>query len=653
MISITSTDARVPLETPCMRTLSLRSDYELGYGLQLPRERGLLNPVALDAHGVAVLILTVLALFLFTRDRIPLESSSLTILILLVGGFTLFPYLKDGQQVVGARDFFAGFGNEALVAICALMMVGKALETTGALQPLANIVSRAWSTRPVLALITTLVAAAILSAFMNNTPIVVLLMPILVGASLRAKFPVSEVMMPMGLATIIGGMSTTIGTSTNLLVVGISHDLGMHDFSMFEWVLPVAIVGGAGVLFLWLVAPKLLPDRAPPLADISPRIFSAQLNIKEGGFADGSTLSEVLAKAEGNMRVDKIQRSESLFLAKLPSVMLQPGDRLFVKDTPENLKYYEQLLGATLFNISDSEHPVNDETPLRAEGQQLAEIVITRGSPLHLRSLAAARFTASYGLMPLALHRARASSSQVTGDLNLIRLRAGDVLLVQGTSDSIKSLRDSGSILVLDGTTDLPHTHRAKRALGIMGGVILVAALGIMPISVAAVVGLGLMIATGCLNWRDAAGALSIPVVMIIVTSLALGKALMSTGTATYLALGFVSATSAMPAAFILSAFMLLMTLMTNVVSNNAAAVIGTPIAISIAQQLGVSSEPFVLAVLFGANMSFATPYGYQTNLLILSAGGYKFSDFLRVGIPLTIIMWIGFSFILPIMYDL
>mgnify|MGYP000041247487 FL=1 len=612
-----------------------------------------MNPTSLDAHGVAVLALTVVALFLFTRDRIPLESSSLTILILLVGGFTLFPYERNGEAALQATDFFAGFGNEALVAICALMMVGKALETTGALQPLAHAVSRAWSTRPVMALLATLVAAAVLSAFMNNTPIVVLLMPILVGASLRAKFPVSGVMMPMGLATIIGGMSTTIGTSTNLLVVGISQDLGLHQFTMFEWVLPVAIVGGVGILFLWLVAPRMLPDRTPPMADTSPRVFSAQLNVKEGGFADGATLSEVLAKADGNMRVDKIQRSDSLFLAKLPSVTLQPGDRLFVKDTPENLKHYEQVLGATLFNVSDDEHPVDEQTPLRAEGQQLAEVVITRGSPLHLRSLAAARFTASYGLMPLALHRARAPSSQVTGDLNLIRLRAGDVLLVQGTRDAIASLRDSGSILVLDGTTDLPHTHRAKRALFVMGMVILVAALGIMPISVSALIGLGLMIATGCLTWRDSASALSIPVIMIIVTSLALGKALMGTGTAQYLATGFVSGTSALPTPLILSAFMLLMTIMTNIVSNNAAAVIGTPIAIGIAQQLGVPTEPFVLAVLLGANMSFATPYGYQTNLLILSAGGYKFSDFMRVGIPLTVIMWIGFSLVLPVIYSL
>ena len=612
-----------------------------------------MQPITPDAHGIAVLLLTAVALFLFTRDQIPLESSSLTILILLMAGFQLFPYEKNGEVLVGPIDFFAGFGNEALVAICALMMVGKALETTGALQPLATVVGRAWSSRPILALLTTLVAGAILSAFMNNTPIVVLLMPILVGASLRSKFPVSGVMMPMGLATIIGGMSTTIGTSTNLLVVGISRDMGMHEFGMFEWVLPVAIVGGVAIVFLWIAAPRLLPDRTPPMADTSPRIFSAQLHVKEGGFADGATLSEVLAKADGNLRIDKIQRSESLFLAKLPSVVIQPGDRLFVKDSPENLKHYEQLLGATLFNLSDMEHPVDEETPLRAEGQQLAEVVITRGSPLHLRSLAAARFTSSYGLLPLALHRARAPSSQITGDINLIRLRAGDVLLVQGTREAIAQLKETGSMLVLDGTTDLPYRHHAKRALTIMGLVVAAAALGLMPISVSAMVGLGLMIATGCLTWRDAASSLSIPVVMIIVTALALGKALVGTGMADYIALTFVSAASALPPPMILSAFLLLMTIMTNIVSNNAAAAIGTPIGIGIAQQLGVSPEPFILAVLLGANMSFATPYGYQTNLLIMTAGGYRFVDFLRVGIPLTIIMWVGFSIALPMIYQL
>ena len=611
-----------------------------------------MQPVTPDIHGVAVLLLTAVALFLFTRDRLPLETSSLAILIVLVAGFQLFPY-DTGGAPLGPAQFFAGFGNEALITICALMMVGKALETTGALQPLASIVGHAWSTRPVLALLVTLIAGAVLSAFMNNTPIVVLLMPILVAVSMRVKFPVSGVMLPMGLATIIGGMATTIGTSTNLLVVGISQDLGLMEFGMFDFALPVVIVGGVAIIFLWLIAPRLLPERIPPLADTTPRVFNSQLYIKEGCFAAGKTLSEVLAKTSGQMRVDKIQRSDSLFLAKLPSVKLLPGDRLFVKDSPENLKHYELLLGATLYNISDPEHPIDDDTPLRAEGQQLAEVVVTRGSPLHLRTLATARFSASYGLLPLAIHRARAPSSQVTGDLNTIRLRAGDVLLVQGTRDAIDTLKSSGNMLVLDGTTDLPHTHLASRALAVMSFVVLAAAFGIMPISVSALIGVGLMISLECLTWRDAGNALSTQVIMIIVTSLALGKALMGTGMADYLAIGFVGAVQGLPIPVILSAFILIMTLMTNVVSNNAAAVIGTPIAVAIAGQLNADPIPFVLAVLFGANMSFATPFGYQTNLLILSAGGYKFSDFLRVGIPLTILMWLGFSLLLPFLYDL
>ena len=605
-----------------------------------------------DAHGVAVLLLTAIALFLFTRDRLPLETSSLAILIILVAGFEIFPYETDGDPL-GPVQFFAGFGNEALIAICALMIVGKALETTGALQPLAAVVGRAWSARPLLATLITLIAGAVLSAFMNNTPIVVLLLPILVGVSMRVNFPVSDVMLPMGLATIIGGMATTIGTSTNLLVVGISQDMGLARFGMFDFVLPVAVVGGVAILLLWLVAPRLLPDRVPPLADTTPRVFSSQLFVKKSSFADGKTLSEVLAKTNGQMRVDKIQRSESLFLAKLPSVKLQPGDRLFVKDSPENLKHYESLLGATLYNVSDSEHPVDDQTPLKAEGQQLAEVVVTRGSPLHMRTLATARFSASYGLLPLAIHRARAPSSQVTGDLNTIRLRAGDVLLVQGTTPAIDTLKSSGNMLVLDGTTDLPHTHLANRALAVMAFVVLAAAFGIMPISVSALIGVGLMIALDCLSWRDAGNALSTQVIMIIVTSLALGRALMGTGMADYLAMGFVSIVADLPVPIILSAFILIMTVLTNVVSNNAAAVIGTPIAVAIAAQLNADPIPFVLAVMFGANMSFATPFGYQTNLLILSAGGYKFSDFLRVGIPLTIVMWLGFSLLLPFIYDL
>ena len=605
-----------------------------------------------DYHGIAVLILTGIALVLFTRDKIPLETTSLVVLVLLAAGFQIFPYIIEGR-VFSSVEFFSGFGNEALITICALMIIGQAIERTGALQPLASLLSNAWLSQPLLASLLTLIAAGVLSAFMNNTPIVVLLMPILVGVSLRAKFPVSNVMMPMGLATIIGGISTTIGTSTNLLVVGIARDVGFKEFSIFDFMLPAVIVGSVGILFLWLIAPKILPERTPPMADTSPRIFNSQLLINEDGFAAGMELSELLAKTNGEIRIEKIQRSDSLFLSPFPSVLVLPGDRLFVKDTSENLKHFEEVLGATLYSLSDPDHPVDEDTPLNEEGQQMAEVVVTRGSPLHLQSLEGVRFGANYGLMALAIHRARIPNPQVTGDLSTIRLRAGDVLLVQGTSEAIETLKASGTMLVLDGAKDLPQKHKAKRALTVMGTVILVAALGLMPISVSAIIGVGFLLVLECLTWQDVAKSLSTRVIMIIVASLALGKALMITNMASYLAGSFVAVSAGLPIPLILSLFMLIMSVMTNIVSNNAAAVIGTPIAISIATQLNVDPEPFVLAVLFGANMSYATPFGYQTNLLILSAGGYKFSDFLRVGIPLTIIMWLGFSMVLPTLYGL
>ena len=612
----------------------------------------ILEIISPDYHGIAVLLLTGIALILFTRDKIPLETTSLVVLVLLAAGFQIFPYEANGQ-VFGPVEFFSGFGNEALITICALMIIGQAIEKTGALQPLAGFLSGAWLSYPLLASLLTLIAAGVLSAFMNNTPIVVLLMPILVGVSLRAKFPVSNVMMPMGLATIIGGMSTTIGTSTNLLVVGIARDVGYRDFSIFDFMLPAVIVGSVGILFLWLIAPKLLPEREPPMSDTSPRIFNSQLLINEEGFAAGRQLSEILAKTNGEIRIEKIQRSESLFLSPFPSVVLMPGDRLFVKDSSENLKHFEEILGATLYSLSDPDHPVDADTPLNEEGQQLAEVVVTRGSPLHLQSLEGIRFGATYGLMALAIHRARTASPQVTSDLSTIRLRAGDVLLVQGSKEAIESLKASGSMLVLDGAKDLPQKHKSKRALTVMGGVILAAALGLMPISVSAIIGVGCLLLLGCLTWHDAGQALSTRVIMIVVASLALGKALVATNMASYLAGSFVTLSQGLPVPLILSLFMLIISIMTNIVSNNAAAVIGTPIAIAIATQLNVDPEPFVLAVLFGANMSYATPFGYQTNLLILSAGGYKFSDFLRVGIPLTLIMWLGFSMVLPTLYGL
>jgi len=391
----------------------------------------------------------------------------------------------------------------------------------------------------------------------------------------------------------------------------------------------------------------LLPDRAAPMVDTQPRLFDAQLTVREDGFAAGKTLKEVLDKTQHEMRIDQIRRGDSLLLAKMPSVVLQAGDRLRVKDTAENLKQFEVAIGATLFDPADEQ----DSDLPKESGQQLAEIVITTGSPLHRRTLPDDSLRSSIGLIPLAVHRARMPRERTTPDP--VRLRAGDVVLVQGTHEALDALKTDGKMLVVDGTTDLPKRHRAKRALFVLALVVGAAATGLLPISISAFIGVGLMIIFGCLGWRDVGQSLPVAVILLIVASLAMGKALVATGMAQYLASGFVNAAGDLPTPAIISAFILIMAVLTNIVSNNAAAVIGTPIAISAAQQLGIDPMPFVLAVLYGANMSFATPFGYQTNLLILSTGGYRFSDFLKVGIPLIIILWIGFSIVLPVMYGL
>ncbi len=603
-------------------------------------------PTLPDLHAFVVMGLSCAALYLFSREHIRAEATSLWVLLALALIFYLYPY-DDFRPA----DIFANFGHEGLVTVCALMVLGQGLDRTGAMQPLVTVLARTWVRRPRFALFVTLVTSWATSGFINDTPQIVMLIPVLVACSLRAGKAPSNVLLPMGMAVLLGGMTTTIGSGTNILAVGIASEFGM-SIGMFDFFVPAAVGGAVGLLYLWLVAPRLLPVRKPLTSESSPRLFNAVLHVKATGFAAGRTLAEVRKRTEQRMRIDRISRGDGLLPVKEPSVQLQAGDRLYVRDTADNLKNYERLLGATLYNTSDVGTPVSAGVPLDEEGQQLAEAVISRSSPLHNRTLNAAHFSTLYNLVPLAIHRTM-SGADLSEDLSNIRLQAGDVLLVQGARDAIAELRSSGSILVLDGTIDLPHTDRAPWALMILLMVVLVAAFGLLPMSLSALVGVAAMLVTRCLRWRDLGPALSLPLILLVTASLSLGDALTVTGAIDYIAKLFVAGFGGMPVPVILSGLMLLLILATNVVTNNTVAVIGVPIAISMAGQLGAPAEPFVVAAIFAANMSYATPIGYQGNLLIMSAGGYKFADFVRVGVPLTILMWLTFSFFLPVWYGL
>jgi di/tricarboxylate transporter len=288
----------------------------------------------------------------------------------------------------------------------------------------------------------------------------------------------------------------------------------------------------------------------------------------------------------------------------------------------------------------------------RPGDQRMAEIVVTRGSPLHRRTLNTVPFFAHHGLLPVAVHRPRSPGAEAA-DIGEILLRAGDIVLVQGSADSLDGIKRLGNVLVVDGSLNLPHTSKAPLAGAIVAGVVLTAALGLLPISIAALIGVLALVTTGCLNWQGALGALDRRLIVVIVTSLALGRALTVTGGTQYIADLFVVVAAPVPTIVALGGLLLVIALLTEIVTNNAAAVLGTPVAIFIAQRLGVPPEPFVLAVLFGANMSYLTPIGYQTNLMVLSAGGYRFTDFLRVGMPLQVIMWLVLTILLGFRYNL
>jgi len=599
-------------------------------------------------HALAILLITAFALYLFRRDDVPLETSSLTVIAVLCLIFALFPFYVDGVHFE-ASSLFLGFGHEALVTVCSLMIIGHGIVRTGALEPIGRHLAKLWKISPTLSLLLTLIIAGALSAFLNNTPVVVLLLPILISVSLRTKTDASPMLLPMGLATLVGGMATTIGTSTNLLVVSIAKNMGAVEFGMFDFIKPALIASVVAVLYLWLIAPKLLPKRTPSMPDTSPRLFSAYLNVGEESEVNGKTIAEIIELTDGQLKIESIQRGpDKRNIIPLPDTILTVGDRLKVHDYPDRLKEYETVLGSNLFSGLDK---VSDEHSLKADEQTLAEIVIIAGSGIEGKSLKQANFMHKYAISVVALHRAGKAMEIGRSSIGDIKLKIGDVLLVQGETEQISLLKSKQGLLIIDGAESLPQTSKAPIALGTLLTVVLSSAFGLIPIEISSICGVLILLLTKCLNWEEVSSALSTQVILIVAASLALGAAMMTTGGAEYIAQVFVAISYGLPPGGVLAALMLLLAILTNIVSNNAAAVIGTPIAISVASQLNLTPEPFILAVLFGANLSYATPMAYKTNLLVMNAGGYKFSDFMRVGIPLILLMWVTLSLLLNFLY--
>jgi di/tricarboxylate transporter len=594
-----------------------------------------------NLHAVAVLALTVGAFVLFTLERIPIPVTALIVITCLALGLHFFPYARDGV-VLGPQQVFSGFGHEALVAICCLMILGRALMVTGALEPLARLLARLWAFNRHVAMLALLASAMCLSAFINDTPVVVVLMPVVIGLALRAGRSPTPMLMPMNFAVIIGGMATTIGTSTNLLIVSLARDYGVERIDMFQFTPLVVGPAAIALLYLWLVAPRLLRDRVNPLAGLASRRFDAILYVGARSRACGKPVAHARRWTGNRMTVQRVQRGEQVLVPD-DDLLLEEGDRLLVNDTSTVLKEYERALGATLYDTAAVDGLAPEQHPLAGQDQRLVEVVITDESPLHQQTLRNMRFVERYGLVILAMYRPSDEAS-LAGEIPDRELRSGDVLLLQGTPERTTALKNEPGLLVLDGTLDLPRTRKAPIAVLVMAAVVAAAAFRVLPISMASLIGVVALLLTGCLRFEGLGRGISAEVVLVVVSSLALGRALTATGGADMLANGFMAVASGLSPQAVLAAVMIFLGILTNFVSNNAAAAVGTPVALAIAQQIGAPPEPFVLAAIVGCNLSFATPMGYQTNLLIMQPGGYVFRDFVRVGGPLVILMIAAFS---------
>jgi len=609
-----------------------------------------MSTLANNAHAYGVIAFTLLAFFLFTRERIPIPVTSLFVVAALGLGFHLFPY-SGTHGSIGVTQIFSAFGHEALVAICSLMILGRALMVTGALEPLARVLARLWAFNRVIAMLALLAVAMGLSMVINDTPVVVILMPVVIGLALRAGGSASKMLMPMNFAVVIGGMATTIGTSTNLLIVSIANDRGVRPIDLFEFTPLVMGPALLALMYLWLVAPRLLRDRSGPLAELAPRRFDAVLYVGPRSTARGRTINSVRRMTGNRMQVQRVLRGDRT-LAAVEELEVTEGDRLFVSDTSAYLKDYERSLGATLYDARRVGDLPPEHDPHQAPEQQLVEVVVTEESPLHHRRLKDARFAERFGVVILAMYRP-ADESSLEGEIPDRVLRSGDVLLVQGTPRRVAALKSEAGVLVLDGSLDLPRTRKAPIAVLIMAMVVVLAALKILPIAISSLLGVLALIVTGCLRFEGLGRGISAEVVLVVVASIALGRALTLTGGADLLGSAFMSVAGGLTPQLVLASVMIFLGLLTNFVSNNAAAAIGTPIALSIAQQIGAPPEPFILAAIVGCNLSFATPMGYQTNVLIMQPGGYVFRDFVRVGGPLVILMIVAFSFQLARAYPI
>ncbi|MEL6235811.1 MAG: SLC13 family permease [Pseudomonadota bacterium] len=587
-------------------------------------------------HGPAVLTLAVLvAMFaMFVAERYPTE-------VVAIGGAAVL----TATGVLDAEAALTGFANPAPWTIAAMFILSGGLVRTGALNSFTSYVAARAEGNRIAVLAVFAVFVLVASAFMNNTPVVVMLIPVAVRLAETLGTTSSKLLIPLSYVTILGGMCTLIGTSTNLIVDGMLRAEGLEGFGLFD-ITPIGILLAlAGIGYLLIAAPRLLPDRAGMAGFLHGKKslkFFTEVAVPEGSPIAGRGVFEVEHFKRDGMRVIDVLRGDESLRREFPDVTLAEGDRVVLRTG------VEEILGLK------ENRALNTLDKLSSRKTVTVEALIGPGCRLVGRALGRLRLRRRYGVYPLAVHRRNQNIAGMGRQLDDVVVRVGDTLLLEGAEEDIRRLAADVDLVDIAQPTERAYRRRhAPIVLAVLACVVVSSALNLLPLFGAAAIGVAVILITRCIDAEEAFDFVNGRLLALILSMLAVGSALQSSGAAMLVADAVAPFLTGQPAWVIILSVFLFTSALTETVSNTAVAVVMTPVALGLAPALEISHQPLVVAVMLAASCAFATPIGYQTNTLVYGPGGYRFTDFIKIGLPLNLGVGVLSSLLIPLFWPL